>query len=198
MVWQDFWLANPVDGPNPDDNAMFLANAEDFILRIRNHPSVGLYVGRNEGFPPEPIEGELKRLTASLHPGLHYIPSSADGPVSGHGPYRTEFPKFYFEQRATTKLHSEIGMPNVVTLDSLKQMMRPAEMWPHGRCLGHSRFHLYRRAGRRRLARHDREDLRRRHRARRNSSSFPSSSTTTATAPCSRRRARTAWACCCG
>jgi hypothetical protein len=50
--------------------------------------------------------------------------------VSGHGPYRTQFPKFYFEQRATTKLHSEIGMPNVVTLDSLKQMMPEADRWP--------------------------------------------------------------------
>ena len=56
VVWQDFWLANPVDGPNPDDPDLFLKNAEDFILRIRNHPSVGLYVGRNEGNPPEPID----------------------------------------------------------------------------------------------------------------------------------------------
>ncbi|HEV2445140.1 MAG TPA: hypothetical protein VGS58_04435, partial [Candidatus Sulfopaludibacter sp.] len=132
VVWQDFWLANPVDGPNPDDNAMFLKNAEDFILRIRAHPSVGLYVGRNEGNPPQEIEDGLSKLTASLHPGLHYIPNSAMGPVSGGGPYRTQFPKFYFQQRATAKLHSELGMPNVVTLDSLKQMMRPGEMWPLG------------------------------------------------------------------
>ena len=132
VVWQDFWLANPVDGPNPDDPAMFLKVAEDYILRIRNHASVGLYVGRNEGNPPAQIDGELRSLTSFLHPGLYYIPSSADGGVSGHGPYRTEFPRFYFEQRATTKLHSEIGMPNVVTMDSLKQMMREPEMWPQG------------------------------------------------------------------
>lgn len=132
VVWQDFWLANPVDGPNPDDPDLFLKNAEDFIRRIRNHPSVGLYVGRNEGNPPEPIESGLKKLTASLHPGLYYIPNSAQGPVSGGGPYRTQFPKFYFQQRATTKLHSELGMPNVVTLDSLKQMMPEADRWPQG------------------------------------------------------------------
>ncbi|HTX35857.1 MAG TPA: discoidin domain-containing protein, partial [Bryobacteraceae bacterium] len=87
VVWQDFWLANPADGPNPDDADMFLKNAEDYILKIRNHPSVGLYVGRNEGNPPEPIESGLKSLTASLHPGLYYIPNSAQGPVSGGGPY---------------------------------------------------------------------------------------------------------------
>ena len=50
VVWQDFWLANPWDGPNPDNNAMFAANARDLVLRIRNHPSVGLYCGRNEGY----------------------------------------------------------------------------------------------------------------------------------------------------
>src|SRR5208283_585953 len=31
VVWQDFWLANPLDGPDPADGAMFLANAADFI-----------------------------------------------------------------------------------------------------------------------------------------------------------------------
>ena len=136
VVWQDFWLANPVDGPNPDDNALFLKNAEDYILRIRNHASVGLYVGRNEGSPPEPLNEPLRKLTATLDPGSYYIPDSADGGVSGHGPYRTQFPKYYFQERATTKLHSEIGMPNVVTYDSLKQMMRPSEMWPIGEVWG--------------------------------------------------------------
>jgi hypothetical protein len=136
VVWQDFWLANPVDGPNPDDNAMFLKNAEDYILRIRNHASLGIYVGRNEGSPPEPLNEPLRKLTASLHPGLYYIPDSADKGVSGHGPYRTQFPKYYFQERATPKLHSEIGMPNVVTYDSLKQMMRPDEMWPIGEIWG--------------------------------------------------------------
>jgi hypothetical protein len=136
VVWQDFWLANPVDGPNPDDDPLFLANARDFILRIRMHPSVGLYVGRNEGDPPAPLNEPLRRLTETLHPAMYYIASSADGPVSGHGPYRTELPRFYFQQRATTKLHSELGMPNVVTYDSLRQMMRPSEMWPIGEVWG--------------------------------------------------------------
>jgi len=130
VVWQDFWLANPVDGPNPDDPALFLANARDYILKTRNHASIGLWVGRNEGNPPEPIESGLEQLTATLQPGSHYIPSSAGGTVSGGGPYRTQAPKVYFQTRATTKLHSELGMPNVLTLDSVKQMMRPQSLWP--------------------------------------------------------------------
>ena len=88
VVWQDFWLANPSDGPNPDDNEMFLENARDFILRIRNHPSIGLYCGRNEGNPPQPLDDGLKAQIDALHPGIRYIPNSAAGGVSGGG--RTE------------------------------------------------------------------------------------------------------------
>ena len=130
VIWQDFWLANPVDGPNPNDPAMFLKNAEDYILKIRNHPSVGLYVGRNEGNPPEPINSGLAKLTASLHPNSYYIANSAFPPVSGGGPYSTQSAKFYFEHRATTRLHSELGMPNVPTMDSIRQMMRAGDLWP--------------------------------------------------------------------
>ena len=56
MVWQDFWLANPADGPDPDDAEMFLANAEDYLRHHRSHPSLVIYCGRNEGFPPEDID----------------------------------------------------------------------------------------------------------------------------------------------
>jgi len=88
VVWQDFWLANPWDGPIPNDNALFLANARDTILRIRHHASIGLYCGRNEWFPPPALDSGLRALLAELHPDIHYIGSSADDVVSGHGPYR--------------------------------------------------------------------------------------------------------------
>jgi hypothetical protein len=130
VVWQDFWLANPWDGPNPDDSAMFLANVKDYVLRIRSHPSIGIYVGRNEGYPPKPIDDGIRATLASLHPGIHYIPSSADDVVSGHGPYQAQSPKYYFSQRATPLMHSEMGMPNIVTLDSLRLMMPESAMWP--------------------------------------------------------------------
>ena len=81
VVWQDFWLANPWDGPDPNDEALFMRNARDLVLRIRNHPSVGLYCGRNEGFPPHQIDEGLRKLVSTLAPGRHYISSSADGPV---------------------------------------------------------------------------------------------------------------------
>lgn len=130
VVWQDFWLANPWDGPDPDDNGMFLRNVKDYVLRIRSHPSVGLYVGRNEGYPPKSIDDGIRATLADFHPGIHYISSSADGVVSGHGPYQAQSPKYYFSERATPLFHSEMGMPNIVTLDSLRLMMPESAMWP--------------------------------------------------------------------
>jgi hypothetical protein len=129
VVWQDFWLANPWDGPDPDDNELFLANAKDYLLRIRNHASLGIFCGRNEGFPPQPIDDGLRDLVATLEPGSHYISSSADGPVSGHGPYRVEPLRYYFEH-APVKLHSEMGSPNVVEMDVLRRTMPESSLWP--------------------------------------------------------------------
>ena len=143
VVWQDFWLANPADGPDPDDNGLFLRNVKDTVLRIRSHPSIGLYCGRNEGFPPAPLEEGIRRVLADLHPGIHYIPSSADLTVSGHGPYRAMPLKFYFAERATTKLHSELGMPNIVSIDSLRAFMPESAMWPQGRMWGLHDFSLH-------------------------------------------------------
>jgi hypothetical protein len=129
MIWQDFWLANPWDGPIPNDDALFMANARDFLLRIRNHASIGLYCGRNEGYPPKPLEEALRKSLAELHPNLHYIPSSADDVVSGHGPYHALPPTDYF-RLADTKLHSEIGMPNIPPIESLRLMMPERSLWP--------------------------------------------------------------------
>jgi len=131
MVWQDFWLANSWDGPVPDGDAMFMANARDFVSRIRNHASIGLYCGRNEGYPPEALEKGLRATLAELHPGIQYIPSSADDVVSGHGPYHALPPVEYF-RIADEKLHSEMGMPNIPPVESVRLMMPERSMWPQG------------------------------------------------------------------
>jgi hypothetical protein len=119
MVWQDFWLANPVDGPDPYYADMFKNNAKDYIRRIRNHPSVGIYVGRNEGNPPEEIDIYLRKVIREEHPGLYYIPNSAMGVVSGGGPYNALTPRDYFRLYGHDKLHSERGMPNVMNYENL-------------------------------------------------------------------------------
>jgi hypothetical protein len=131
VVWQDFWLANPWDGPIPNDNQLFMKNVNEFVLRIRNHASLGLYCGRNEGQPPPPLEAGIRKVLAELHPGLHYIPSSADDVVSGHGPYHALPPSMYF-QIVDPRLHSEIGMPNIPPIESVRLMMPESALWPQG------------------------------------------------------------------
>jgi hypothetical protein len=136
MVWQDFWLANPLDGPDPNDNSLFERNAADFVRRIRNHPSILLYCGRNEGNPPDELDKALRATISEMHPGLHYISNSAFGVVSGGGPYRAMPVQYYFKERATEKFHSEMGMPNIVSFESLQAMMPDSALWPQSRIWG--------------------------------------------------------------
>ena len=129
MIWQDFWLANPADGPDPYDNELFLSNAEDYLRRIRSHASIGIWCGRNEGFPPEAIDKKLREYVRDLAPGMEFISSSADEGVSGHGPYWALPMKEYFS-RQTGKIHTERGMPNVMSIESLKRTFSPEALWP--------------------------------------------------------------------
>ena len=145
MIWQDFWLANPADGPDPYYPEMFIANAEDYVKRIRSHASIGLYCGRNEGFPPEQIDKALRRIIKEDHPDIHYISSSADEVVSGHGPYRMLPAKEYFTLKTgNDKFHSERGMPNVMTYESMLRTFSPEGIWPQDNEWG---MHDYTREG---------------------------------------------------
>jgi len=141
MVWQDFWLANPSDGPDPDDESMFMANANDYVRKIRQHASIAIYCGRNEGAPPASLDVQLRNLVATIHPNALYISDSADGGVSGHGPYRALSAKAYFEN-LTGKLHTERGMPNVVNYESLCRFMQPEERWPQNDIWGQHDYTL--------------------------------------------------------
>jgi len=130
LVWDDFWLANPGDGPNPNDETMFMANATDKIKRVRNHPSVALYCGRNEGNPPASLNTALKNAVETIDGTRIYIPHSADQLVSGYGPYSVQNPKWYFANRNSREIHSEIGMPNVPSVESMSAMMPEDKLWP--------------------------------------------------------------------
>ncbi len=51
MVWNDFWESTQNYNVEAEDPALFLDNARDTILRFRNHPSIVVWCGRNEGVP---------------------------------------------------------------------------------------------------------------------------------------------------
>ena len=148
-VWQDFWLANPADGPDPDDEALFMDNAENMLLRVRTHPCLLLWCGRNEGYPPATLDKALRELVRQNNPESYYISSSADGEVSGRGPYYRLPSKDYWQldqipwyRNESAQFHSERGMPNFPNYESLLQMMPASQAWPPSRMWGIHDFAL--------------------------------------------------------
>lgn len=130
MVWQDFWLANPSDGPDPYYEDMFMANARDFVAKIRRHPCIALYCGRNEGYPPKSLDAGLKALVSDMHDDILYIPDSADDCVSGRGPYNVLPSGEYFNLPFQDKFHSERGMPSVMNIENLEKTLGKDHLWP--------------------------------------------------------------------
>ena len=167
VVWQDFWLANPSDGPDPDDNAMFLRNAEDYVAAdpqscfgravLRAERGLSAEADRRRaaaddgGVAPRPaLYSELRRTMWSAGMGR-----TARMPL-----------KFYFDDRATPKMHSELGMPNVVDHRQPEDDDAGSGAVAAGRRMwGTARFHADGRAGRRVVPQHHREELRRRENA---------------------------------
>ena len=129
LIWDDFWLANPVDGPDPTDHVMFMSNAVDKIRRVRHHASLALYCGRNEGMPPSEIDAGLRDAISKLDGTRYYIPASDRGLVTGHGPYDNQDPAWYFEHRGKT-FHSEQGIVCVPPVESMRTMMPEKDLWP--------------------------------------------------------------------
>lgn len=153
LIFDDFWLANPVDGPDPLDEAMFLANARDKIRRVRSHPSLALYCGRNEGCPPETLDAGLRSALTELDPTRRYLSHSAEvdfkpasnrawkisvptsvpdarqNPVTGHGPYVVMDVEWYFAHRGKT-FHTEQGIVAVPPVESMRAMLPEEFHWP--------------------------------------------------------------------
>ena len=129
LIWDDFWLANPGDGPNPDNEVMFMQNVRDKIKRNRHHAALAFYCGRNEGMPPRTLDAAFDAATKELDGTRYYIPHSAAGTVSGWGPYSVQDSEYYFKNTGNT-LHSERGMPNVPALESMKKFLPKEHQWP--------------------------------------------------------------------
>ena len=71
LVWNDFWEATENYNIEAEDPALFLKNARDVILRFRNHPSIVVWCGRNEGVPQPAINLGTGRVDA--HAGWNTV-----------------------------------------------------------------------------------------------------------------------------
>ena len=127
MLWDEFFQPNPADGPNPTDFATYLTNVREKIVRFRNHPSIVIWCGRNEGRPPKEINDAIADLMKSLEPVRLYQPSSTDGHgVHSGGPYRWRTPREFY--RFDEPFKTEIGSVSIPTLESIHGMM-PQKDW---------------------------------------------------------------------
>ncbi len=127
MLWDEFFQPNPGNGPNPTDLPTYLANARDKVVRFRNHPSIAIWCGRNEGFPPKEINDGLQKLMTELEPTRLYQPSSTSGHgVHSGGSYAWQSPPGYYKFNEAFK--TEIGSISVPTLEAIHAMM-PKKDW---------------------------------------------------------------------
>ncbi len=129
MVWNDFWESTENYNIEAEDPQLFLANAADTIQRFRNHPSIVMWCGRNEGVPQPIINLGLDKLARTLDGTRYYSPSSNAVNLAGSGPYRYQVPAQYFTT-LNRGFSVETGTPSMSTLESFQSTTPKADQWP--------------------------------------------------------------------
>ena len=121
MVWSDFWITGDTQGEfkgSPDwplESSVFIKNIVSTIYRVRNHPSLLVWTGGNEGHARKELYDAMRNNVISLDGTRPFIPCSsgfaklpagwpasypdnmASGVYSG-GPYQWEDPKVYYKK----------------------------------------------------------------------------------------------------
>jgi hypothetical protein len=129
LVWNDFWDSTQDYNLEPDDSALFLRNAGDTILHFRNHPSIAVWCGRNEGVPAPAVNQGLIDLIAQLDGTRLYSASSNRVNLHDSGPYKYQEPSEYFTHLARG-FAVEIGLPSPPTLEAFESFLAKPDQWP--------------------------------------------------------------------
>jgi len=138
MVWSDFWITGDTQGEfkgSPDwplEGNIFIKNVISTIMRIRNHPSLLVWTGGNEGHARKELYNVMRENIIALDGTRPYIPSSsgfaklpagwngswpdnqASGVYSG-GPYTWQDPLVYYKKAIAGKdwvFKDETGIPS--------------------------------------------------------------------------------------
>jgi hypothetical protein len=141
LVLNDFWASTQDFQVEPQDPALFLANARDVIERYRNHPAIAVWFGRNEGVPQPIINEGLDALVAELDGTRYFTGSSNNINLQGSGPYNYRPAEQYFTQLARG-FSVELGTPSLATLEALQAMVPPADRWPLSDTLAYHDWHF--------------------------------------------------------
>jgi len=154
LVWSDFWVTGDTHGEfkgsvdNPTEGKIFISNMVSTIKRIRNHPSLLVWTGGNEGHIRKDLYDVMRESIITLDGTRPFIPSSsgfaklpagwngawpdnlASGVYSG-GPYTWQDSKEYYNLADNAKdwvFKDETGIPSQPTYNGLKKII-PNLVW---------------------------------------------------------------------
>lgn len=139
LLWQDFlndfWgTFKNTPGFQPEIS-LFEKATIGIVKKYRNHPSLIIWCGGNEG--PNPRESLIVNDILAKYDARgnrHYLTQSDGDGLHGGGPYHTLEPKDYFTHPKLKGFSSEIGPSGIPELQSLlKFMPEPAKTWQPGR-----------------------------------------------------------------
>ena len=136
------------DTKHPMDEALYLANVENTMKRIRNHPSIVIYVSSNESTAVTGAEELIKSLAPSVP---YQMQSECDGVHDG-SPYKQVNPMRHYENTGSDRgsrvdgFNPEYGAPTLPIVEDLYDMMPREDLWPMNKAtwdyLDGNGFHL--------------------------------------------------------
>ncbi len=148
-VWQDFFFAN---GMEPSDIPEFAANTraeiEGMVRRLRNHPSLLLWVGGNENHMA--VDFARKKFTigndlflkimpeviARMDPARYFHPSSPYGGKVPNWPLEGDWHDYttiqFSPQSSVPLWSSEVLRASPPSLNSMRLFLKAEELWPEG------------------------------------------------------------------
>ena len=129
MILNDFWESTQDYNLEAQDPQLFLANAADVVKRYRNHPSIVVWFGRNEGVPQPIINEGLQDIIHHEDGTRIYMGSSNRVNLQNSGPYNYRPPVEYFTEHAKG-FSVESGTPSLPTLEAWKRAIPAADRWP--------------------------------------------------------------------
>jgi beta-galactosidase/beta-glucuronidase len=154
MVWSDFWVTGDTQGEfkgSPDwplEGNIFVKNVVSTIYRVRNHPSLLVWTGGNEGHARKELYDAMRDNVINLDGTRPFIPSSSgfaklpagwkgswpddmtSGVYSG-GPYQWEDPKVYYKKAdfgGDWVFKDETGIPSQPPYTTLPKVI-PDLVW---------------------------------------------------------------------
>src|SRR6185437_14881835 len=116
----------------------FDTNVDEKIKRLRNHPSIAVWCGDNEGTPLPPLNDSIRQSVQILdHADRWYQPNSHSGALTGSGPWTNAGPAWYFTKypggfggNPGWGFRTEIGTAVFPTFESFREFMPDSAWWP--------------------------------------------------------------------